>query len=206
MMSERAKNLIIIIACALATFGLAFVQWHRVLPTGTQTIAVAGIFALALMFAVGVWSSLLVVILLAVITSLLKITTWMFWLPILLDWFVLAGLNGWQMTNRVHLQHQQAISFGMITGTSQLAGTLVLLTIQVVWMTGNFNDVPRIIEAAGPGALLEGLLYSALIPPLVLLLRFFTEDVPPQNPNDSSVEKISRIIDLSEHKNKDEDK
>lgn len=206
MMSSRAKNLIISIACALATFGLAFVQWHRVLPMGTQTIAVAGIFALALMFAVGIWSSLLVVIIIALVATLFKVTTWMFWLPILLDWFVLAGVNGWQMTNRVHLQHQQAISFGMITGTSQLAATLVLLTIQVVWMTGNFNDVPRIIEAAAPGALLEGLLYAALIPPIVLLLRFFTEDVPPQNPNNDSVEKSSRIIDLSEHKKKDEDK
>lgn len=206
MMNERAKNLIISIVCALATFGLAFVQWHRVLPTGNQTIAVAGIFAVALMFAVGIWSSLLVIVIIAVLATLLKVTGWMFWLPILLDWFVLAGVNGWQMTNRVHLHHQQAISFGMITGTSQLAGTLVLLTIQVVWMTGNFNDVPRIIEAAAPGALLEGLLYAALIPPVVLLLRFFTEDLPPQHPNNSSVEKSSRIIDLSEHKKKDDHK
>lgn len=207
MMSKHAKNLIITIACALATFALSFVQWHHVLPTGTQTIAVAGVFALAAMFAVGIWTSLILLVAVAILTTILHITSWLFWLPILLDWFVLAGINGWRMTNQVHLHHQQAISFGLIAGTSQLAGKLVLLTVQVVWMTGNFTDVPRIIEAATPGALLEGLLYAALVPPILLLLRFFTEELPTdRNKGRNAVEKSSKIIDLSEHKEKDDQK
>lgn len=207
MMSKHAKNLIITIACALVTFALSFVQWHHVLPTGTQTIAVAGVFALAAMFAVGIWTSLILLVMVAILTSFLHITSWLFWLPILLDWFVLAGVNGWRMTNQVHLHHQQAISFGLIAGTSQLAGKLVLLTVQVVWMTGNFTDVPRIIEAATPGALLEGLLYAALVPPILLLLRFFTEELPTnRNKGRDAVEKSSKIIDLSEHKEKDDQK
>lgn len=207
MMSKHAKNLIITIACALVTFALSFVQWHHVLPTGTQTIAVAGVFALAAMFAVGIWTSLILLVVVAILTTLLHITSWLFWLPILLDWFVLAGVNGWRMTNQVHLHHQQAISFGLIAGTSQLAGKLVLLTVQVVWMTGNFTDVPRIIEAATPGALLEGLLYAALVPPILLLLRFFTEELPAnRNKGRDAVEKSSKIIDLSEHKEKDDQK
>ena len=207
MMSKHAKNLIITIACALVTFALSFVQWHHVLPTGTQTIAVAGVFALAAMFAVGIWTSLILLVVVAILTTLLHITSWLFWLPILLDWFVLAGVNGWRMTNQVHLHHQQAISFGLIAGTSQLAGKLVLLTVQVVWMTGNFTDVPRIIEAATPGALLEGLLYAALVPPILLLLRFFTEELPTKrNKGRDAVEKSSKIIDLSEHKEKNDQK
>ena len=203
MMNERARYLIISIVCGLATFGLSFVQWHHVLPTGTQTIAVAGIFSIAAMFAAGIWTSLLLIVIVGVLATILKITSWTFWLPILLDWFVLAGVNGWSMTNRVHLHHQQAISFGLIAGTSQLAGKLVLLTIQVVLMTGNFNDVPRIIETATPGALLEGLLYAALVPPIVLLLRFFSEDLPPKTNNDNA-DKTSKIIDLSQHKKKED--
>ena len=74
-------------------------------------------------------------------------------------------------------------------------------------MTGNFTDVPRIIEAATPGALLEGLLYAALVPPILLLLRFFTEELPTKrNKGRDAVEKSSKIIDLSEHKEKNDQK
>lgn len=202
MMNTRKKYFIISLACLLATIALSFVQWHHVLPTGTQTIAVAGIFCLSAMFATDVWTSLIITLIAAVIGVTFGITSWLFWLPILFDWFVLAGVNGWHMTNQVHLRHQQAISFGLITGTSQLAGTLVLLTIQIVLMTGNFNDVPRIIETATPGALLEGLLYAALMPPVILLLRFFTESLP-KKPNNDRSNRQSKIIDLSDHKDKE---
>lgn len=187
----------------LLGFGLSFLQWRLAIPSGMVIIAIGGVFLLAAIFALGVWWSFFMILLAGIIQIILQPMTWVMWGTILIDWLVLSLINGWSMTQEVHLRHEQAINFGVITGVSQLFAGLLLIIVQAMRLTTNGNDLTVVARAALPGSLVTALLYMALLPLLISLVRHFSEQLPPSD--EQGRPSKSTVIDLSDHRDHDQD-
>lgn len=199
----RGKKISMALILWLLGFGFSFLQWRLSIPSGLLIVSVGGVFFLAAMFGLGIGWSLFMLLTAAIIQILIQPMTWLNWASVLIDWLVLAIINGWSMTQEVHLRHEQAINFGVITGVSQLFASLFLLVVQAMALTTDGHALTVIARAALPGTLVMALLYMALVPLSVSLVRHFSEQLPPED--DSSSHGGSRVIDLSNHQKKHED-
>lgn len=198
---KRTKQVVMAAVLWLLGFGLSFLQWRLVVPTGMVIVAIGGVFLLAAMFSLGIWWSLGMLLTAAIIQLWIQPASWSMWLAIAIDWFVLVCVNGWSMTQEVHLRHDQAIAFGVITGVTQLLGGLLVVMIQTVRFTTSSDALSMVARAALPGTLVNALLYMALLPLLISLLRRFSEQLPPKDDHQDKPRQ-STVIDLSEHRDK----
>ena len=201
---SKTKQFLMAAILWLLGFGFNFLQWRLVIPTGMVIVAIGGVFFLAAMFGLGIWWSLVMLVLAAGLQLWLQPASWSMWLVIAIDWLVLACVNGWSMTQEVHLRHDQAIVFGVITGVVQLLGGLLVVVMQTARFTTSSNALSMVSKSALPGALVNALLYMALLPLLISLLRYFSEHIPPAD--DDPKQRHSTVIDLSNHPKNPQDK
>ena len=69
-------------------------------------------------------------------------------------------------------------SYGtLVVGGVQFIGMILIIAIQAIMMTNQWDEFLAIIEMALPASVLNGLLDCLLVPPLTLLVRHYTENV-----------------------------
>lgn len=93
---SRAKKWGWTIGMTIVTILLSFLQWHYPLPIGYISVGIAGIVILVAFFAVSIMSSLVTMLVAAIITVLIGETSWAFWLPVLVVVAVLSAVVGWR--------------------------------------------------------------------------------------------------------------
>lgn len=163
------------IGCTVVAVILSFIQWRYPLPTGTENVEIAGAAVVVVALAISVSLSYLTLIIVAgamVITNLSNLWTV---LPILVSLVVLSLILRWQPSLDTHMEHSQAINFGLIAGLCQLVTMIVVVGVQTVLMTNQWDEFKSVVLLSLPAALLNALLDCLLIPPLTLFVRHYTE-------------------------------
>ncbi|WP_295728058.1 hypothetical protein [uncultured Limosilactobacillus sp.] len=156
---------------------LSFVQWRYPLPTGTVIIQVVGVVVIVMALGLNLLQSYLTMLVVAITLILLNFHNWLTVVPIIIGLLVVSLILRWQTPLSIHMNHTQAINFGLIAGFCQLLGMLLVIFIQALVVTSKWNDFTLILEMGLPAALLNGLLDCLLVPPLTLWLRHYTEQV-----------------------------
>ncbi|WP_251546419.1 hypothetical protein [Limosilactobacillus caecicola] len=165
---------------------LGFVQWRYPLPTGTLNVQIAGVVVLAVAVAVDLPLSYGTFILWTISMMLGNVNEWWTAVPVLFALVAVSLVLKWHSRLDLHFTHTQAINFGLIAGACQLVGMLVIVAVQAMLATGQWDDFVTILRVSVPAALLGGLLVCLLLPPATLLVRHFTEE--PQEPDSNKNE------------------
>lgn len=154
---------------------LSFIQWRYPLPIGTENVEIAGALLVVIALAINVWMSYLSLVVVSIAMIINNLDNWWTIIPIVLSLVVLSIILRWQTPLDVHMEHSQAITFGLISALCQLVGMIVVVGVQTVLVTSKWDEFRSILTMSIPAALLNALLDCLLIPPLTILVRHYTE-------------------------------
>lgn len=163
------------LGCTLVAVVLSFIQWRYPLPTGTENVEIAGAVIVVVALAISVSLSYLTLVIVAAAMVLTNLSNWWTVLPILVSLVVLSFILRWQTSLDTHMEHSQAINLGLIAALCQLVTMIVVVGVQTVLMTNQWDEFKSVVSLSLPAALLNALLDCLIIPPLTLFVRHYTE-------------------------------
>lgn len=169
------------IACTLVSLLFSFVVWRYPLPSGVESVSITGALLIVTLLSTNIYLSYLSLVIVGVVMLAINLNSSWVLLPFLIDMVVLSIILRWHTPLGFHMNHSQAINFGMIGGLCQLVGMVIVVGIQTLLMTSQWEEFRAIIIMSLPAALLNALLDCLLIPPLTLFVRHYTEQVVKKN-------------------------
>lgn len=187
--------ILLAIICLLAPLNL-----RGILPSGTIIAPITALLAVAAIPLLGMLSSTLLVIASQLILLFFNQSNWLLVVVTALTVLFSGWVVRWQQANTRRLQHQQLITIGVSSGLIVLI-LLELAYCIVGWhLTGNGTGMFEIARLALPSALLTGLCYALLVPPIGLLLIRIGKKWSTKFDDEEEDANRSIIVDLSEQK------
>ena len=165
------------IGLTILAVALSFVEWRYPMPTGTLDVQLTGIAIAGICLGLSVSWSYLTFVIVGLVMLVNNLQNWWILIPILLTMLVLSLMLKWRTSLNTHMEHSQAINFALVVGGVQFIGMILIIAIQAIMMTNQWDEFLAIIEMALPASVLNGLLDCLLVPPLTLLVRHYTENV-----------------------------
>lgn len=166
-----AKRLVAAVVVAVVATVLAFVRYQAVIPTGTISAQAVLPVLLAAFLVLGRLPGALTLVLTAVLTLWLGLSSW----PALLAWLVavIAALllEHVRFDQQLVLSHSALILLGLLAGLFQFATTIVIYAL-VGLRLGGSAGMRSFVALCWPVGLVNGLLTALLTAPLTMLLRW----------------------------------
>ncbi|MBD5806702.1 hypothetical protein DTK66_06190 [Lactobacillus sp. M31] len=206
------KTLLTIVAGVLMIL-ISFTGFQTILPTGEAFMPLAGVITVGIAVALGINISLIVTIISTIIMIVIGTADWV----VLVDFIVILIVVGLILNKQVplstDLNHQQLLWLAIFTGLVQLFFISIFYGLIGLVLTGSPAGGLTFVQQIIPNALLTGLLYGFLVAPISLIFRWVARKAlhvndhhDDSNDGSSNNHGGSIIVDLSNQKNKKEDK